>query len=296
MKFEKFEFINNFGKKIKYSCDESKLANSHGKNSESPIYLTPIFFKKEVLDKYYNEPSKYSVEDGYLSFGSTWGIPIDNNQIDCIMVYLGDLGELPYEEQQHWRMHNILLNGEISETSFKRDFLAEFCSPSEPALFFKEKFGVFNKKWREKFGWDLFKTLNPEDEHNLKSLKIPKNEQKEFDEVVLSLNKILIDSLNVEEMKKGISFEKEDKSISILEKYLKQKHKLNNSQMFKFSRNLYNLRSEGSAHRKGSDYNKVYKEFDKGDLSKTFEDILIKSIWMLNTIENKILNKDETTK
>ena len=289
MKFKKFIIkVQNNGKKIIYTSNESKLANYFGANPEAPNFLTPIFFKKEVLDKYYNKPSKYSVEDGYLSYGSKWGINIDNNAENCIMVYLGDLGRMPYEEQQHWELHSIT-DRNVSQTSFKRDFQAEFCSPTEPSLFFKEKLSSLNKKWKDKFGWDLFKPLNKEDEHHIKTLKIPDTEQKEFDEVVLSLNKIIVDSLNISEMKKNLIFDKEDKPISILEKYLKQKHGFNSTELFYFLRNLQKLRSKGTAHRKGSDYNITYKIFDKGDLSKTFEDILIQTIKMLNTIESIIL-------
>lgn len=296
MKFEKFTFIDSPGNKKTYTCDEAKLGNLFGKNSNAPNFLTKVFFKKQVLDKYYSKPSKYSINDGYLFYVkengiNEWGMPIDNNAVDCIMVYLGDLGKLPNEEQQHWKIYNIE-KGNRSFVSFKRDFQAKFCSPTEPALFFKERFGLFNGKWKGKFNWNLFKPLNKEDEHHLKTLKIPDNEQKEFDEVILSLNKIIVDSLNVSEMKKNLDFEEEDKSISILKKYLNQKHNLNPSKMFGFLKNLQSLRSKGSAHRKGSDYPKIYEKFDKGNFSKTFRDILIKSIWMLNTIENKILNEN----
>src|SRR3989344_9095942 len=104
MKFEKFMAIDISGKKIKYTCDESKLANHFGANSEAPHFLTRVFFKKEVLDKYYDKPSKYSVNDGYLFYIkengiNEWGMPIDNNAKDCVMAYLGDLGKMPYEEQ-----------------------------------------------------------------------------------------------------------------------------------------------------------------------------------------------------
>jgi len=257
-KFEKFRFKqNDIEKEIEYTCDKSKLANYYDANPNAPHFLTPIFFKKEVLDKYYNKPSKYSVRDGYLSCGIAWGIRIDNNAEGCVMVYLGDLSDLPYEEQQHWKLH-CAINGNASETSFKRDFKAEFCSPSEPALFFKEKLSIFNSKWNGKFGWYLFKPLNKKDEHHVKTLKIPDNEQKEFDEVVLSLNKIIIESLNVSEMKKNLSFETDDKSISILKKYLKQKHNFSPYKIFDFLKDLQNLRSRGSAHRKGDDYNTIY--------------------------------------
>ncbi|MEK6932175.1 MAG: hypothetical protein AABW56_00060 [Nanoarchaeota archaeon] len=296
-KFEKFIIgINEKGKEIKFTCDESKLANLFGANPNAPNFLTRIFFKKEVLDKYYGKPSKYSIKDGYLLYTredgvNEWGIPMDNNAEECVVVYLGDLGKLPNEEQKHWKLHNIT-NGMASAVSFVRDYQAEFCSPTEPALFFKERFEIFNGSWKKKFGWDLFKPLNKEDEHHIKTLRIPNDEQKEFDEIVLSLNKIIIDSLNVEEMKKNLNFDESDKSISILQKYLEQKHKINVPQMIEFLRDLQNLRSSGIAHRKGDNYKKAYKKFDKGSLSKSFEDILIKSIMMLNTIENGVL-KDE---
>lgn len=286
MKFEKFKFKNDEGKMIEFTCEESELANYFGANPEAPHFLTPIFFKKGVLDKYYNKPSKYSITDGYFSYGNKWGINIDNNARGCVMVYLGDLGRLPYNEQQYWKLYNIL-KGNVSPTSFKRDFQAEFCSPIEPALFFKERLELFNAEWKKKVTWDLFKPLNKEDEHHIKTLRVPDNEQKEFDEVVLSLNKIVIDSLNVAEMKKGLSFEKEDRSIVILKKYLEQKYKVNSPQMIEFLKDLQNLRSTGSAHRKGEDYKKAYKKFDKGSLSKTFKNILIKSVTMLNTIERR---------
>ena len=297
MKFEKFIIgTNEKGKEIKFTCDESKLANFFGANQDAPNFLTRIFFKKEVLDKYYGKPSKYSIKDGYLLYTredgvNEWGIAIDNNAKNCVAVYLGDLGRMPYEEQQHWKLSNIK-NGEGSVVSYIRDYQAEFCSPTEPALFFKERFKIFNGNWKKKFGWELFKPLRKEDEHHYKTLRIPNNEQKEFDEVVLSLNKIIIDSLNVEEMKKNLASDEDDKSISILQKYLEQKHKVNVPLMMDFLKNLQNLRSSGSAHRKGDNYAKAYKKFEKEDLSKTFENILIKSIMMLNTIEHRVM-RDE---
>lgn len=293
MKFEKFSFKDTVGKKITFTCDESKLANFFGKNADAPNFLTKVFFKKEVLDKYYGKPSKYSIVDGYLLYTredgvNEWGMPIDNNAKNCIMVYLGDLGKLPNEEQKYWKLYNVI-EGNRSSVSFTRDFKAEFCSPTEPALYFKEKFKIFNNGWNKKLGWNFFKPLSEEDKHHLKTLRVPGNEQKEFDEVVLSLNKLIIDSLNISEMKKGLNFETGDKSISILGKYLKQKHNFNSIPMLDFLRNLQNLRSKGSAHRKGEDYKKAYEKFAKEDLPKTFEYILIESIKMLNTIENKIL-------
>jgi len=300
MKFEKFKFKDGAGKEVKYTCDESKLANLFGANSNAPSLLTKVFFKREVLDKYYGKPSKYSIDDGYFFYirddgVNEWGMPIDNNAEDCVMVYLGDLGKMPYEEQQHWKIHNIT-NGNSSPVSFTRDFQAEFCSPTEPVLYFKERLEIFNGKWKKRFGCDLFKPLSKEDEHHLKTLRAPDEEQKDFDEIVLSLNKLIIDSLNVAEIKKGIALDENEKSISILQKYLEQKHNISFPKMIAFLKDLQNLRSSGSAHRKGDNYKKAYKKFDKGSLSETFRDIVVKSIMLLNTIDNRILGKNNGNK
>ncbi|MEK6915590.1 MAG: hypothetical protein AABW89_03565 [Nanoarchaeota archaeon] len=294
MRFEKFIIgLNNKGKEVKFTCDESKLDNKFGKNPEAPDFLTRVFFKKEVLDKYYGKPSKYYVRDGYLFYTredgiNEWGMPIDNNAQDCVMVYLGDLAKLPPDEQKHWKIHNIT-EGNFSLVSVMRDFQAKPCSPTDAALHFKGKFESLNENWKNKNGWYLFKPLNLADEHHVKTLRVPNNEQKEFDEVILSLNKMLIDSLNVEKMKKRLIFDKDDKSISVMQKYIEQKYKIIFPQMIEFLKNLQNLRSSGSAHRKGDNYEKAYKKFDKGSLSKTFEGILIEAITTINTIHNQIL-------
>ena len=283
------------GKIIEFTCDQTKLANNFGANSDASHFLTHVFFKKEVLDKYYNKPSDYSINDGYLVYTNEegvniWGIPIDNNAQENIMVYLGDLEKIPYEEQEYWRLYNIE-SGESSLTSYNRDFRAEFCSPEEPVLYFKQKLKTFNKNWKNKFGWELFRPLNSGDEHHLKSLKIPSKEQKEFDEKVLSITKIIIDSLNEPKLKESLTYSKGDKSIEILSKYLEQKHKFKSPEMIQYFRNLQELRSKCSAHRKGSDFQETYKKFDKGDFSKTFKEIVIGAITLLNTLESNILKE-----
>ena len=115
------------GKSIKHTCTPDKLANYFGKNPDSPHYLTPVFFRPEVLSKYYAEPQKYSVEDGYLRCGGLWGLQVDNDHSDYLVVFLGDLGrDLSENERSYWLSFNIPPGGrQISETNFRRSFLAE---------------------------------------------------------------------------------------------------------------------------------------------------------------------------
>ena len=68
--------------------------------------------------------------------------------------------------------------------------------------------------------------------------------------------------------------------------------------MIEFFRNLQALRSTGVAHRKGGNYEKVKKFFSIGNknLPAVFEDILIKCIWTLNTLENRFMSRKQDVK
>lgn len=257
--------------------------------------MTPVFFKKEVLTKYYSNPEKYTVDDGYLHCKGLWGLRMDNNHPRYVTVFLGDLARLHRKEQVYWKSFNVVHQGGISRVAWERGFEAKFTDPEQPDLYFKYKFEIFQKAWFEKFGWYLFKPLSKDDFHHFKSLHVPlTNDQKELDEQVLSLTKIFIDSLNEKELVKGISVEKANpKGIDKLEAFLISKN-VRFKGMFKFLRNLQSLRSTSVTHRKSEkskDYQKVRKffDFDNKEPQEIFEDILIKAIWTLNSLEGYFL-------
>jgi len=285
-KFEEFIIgVDNEGKEITCSCNTGYQSK--------PGFLTPIFFKREVLKRYYDNPDNYSVGDGYVSREGFWVLRVMNNHRDHVVVWLGDLKFLPYKEQTHWKAFNITPGDrKISHADFTRNIEGNFADPEHPELYFKYKFELFQKAWHEKFGWYLFQPLSEEDAHYMKSLHVPTtNEQKEFEDQVASITKILIDSLNSEKLAIRLTFNKQNSGgIDKLNAFLNF-HKLNLPQMISFLRNLQSLRSTGVAHRKGVNYEKVKKSFDIGkkDLPVIFEDILIKCIWVLNTLENRFL-------
>jgi hypothetical protein len=297
-KYEDFIIgMDEDGKEILHTCKEEKLANFFGKNPGAPQYITPVFFKKEVLKKYYNNPEKYSVDDGYLHCEGLWNLRMDNNHPKYVVVFLGDLDYLHHKEQLYWKSFNVAHQGGISGTAWERGFEAKFTDPEQPDLYFKYKFEIFQKAWFKKFGWYLFKPLSTGDIHHFKSLHIPTtNDQKEFDEQVLSLTKMFIDSLNEKELAKGISIDKENpKGLDKLEYFLISKN-VRFKDMFEFLRNLQSLRSTSVAHRKSEkrrDYQKVLEFFDfnNKELQEIFGDILIKAIWTLNSLEGYILTK-----
>jgi hypothetical protein len=278
------------GKEILHTCNEARLSNYFGANPGAPHYLTPVCFRKEVLNKYYSQPEKYTVSDGYLSCGAVWSLYIDNNHPDAVMVFLGDLGHLSQTEQMYWRGFN-LPSGKMSRVAFKRSILGQFADPQTADLYFKQRFTIFNEYWKKKFGWELFRPLTGKDEYAFKILRKPlTNDIREFDEQIGTLTKVFIDSLNEKELAKGITNKENAKGLDKLETWLAAQH-FRRDNMMEFLRKLQALRSASTAHRKGDNYEKLkpFFEMDKKELTEVLEDIFIKCVWTLRTLEKFFL-------
>lgn len=255
-------------------------------------YFTMTFFKKEVLNKYYNEPIKYKV-DGFCVSSKFFTLKIDNNVDDYIPVFLRDLRILSHKEQLHWKQYNIPpkdgmgMSGTYYRTMIEGQW-AE--NPESPDLFFKLKYEEFNAKWEAKFGWKLYKPLSVKDEYLFTSLhKITSNNIKSFCEQTLTMVKLKIDRLNEKELERGLNLDSNIKGIGKFEMFLKSKG-LNIPDMFEFLRNLQNLRSGLIAHsfsESNKDCKKAIKYFsiEESNLIKVSEDIFIKSIYTFNTLE-----------
>lgn len=286
--------IDENGDEINYTCDPTKLSDYVDKPS-APFNLTPVHFRKRVLDKYYNESSKYTVRDSMVECASLWSMKIDNHRTDKVIVLLRDLCSLPHTEQQHWRTHNIPPEGGVSSTFYRRNVKGEWVSSDQPDLLFKQTYEQLQDACNAYLGWQLLRPLNPNDDHHLKSLRIPStDEQRDFDELVLSLTKILIDSLNEKELKKLISLEQEQnltpdqkqnlKGIGWLEIALTSCDVEGAADHITFLRKLQSLRSSGSAHRKGRNYQKIANYFgiESKGLRSVFAGILSKALDVLD--------------
>ena len=296
-KYAEFKIgYDEYGNIKTYTCNEDELSNYFGKNPDAPHYLTPVYFNCEVLNKYYNNPQKYTVEDGCIYCKGIWSLRVDNSCRDYVIVFLGDLGKLSYKEQLYWKSYNINPEKGMSSTGFKRAFLGQFSDPDNPDLYFKMRYKQFNENWNNKFGWFLFKPLSKEDEHYFSSFHLltSENNEKEFDEQVLAITKIIIDSLNEKELQKNLNnLEKNDKGIDKFEKYLASNN-LNFLYMIQFIRNLQSLRSSTVVHRRSAKNKKAleilrYFAIGKRSLKDILEEIIIKIIWIFNTLEKRLL-------
>lgn len=228
-----------------------------------------------------------------MACAGLWQIRIDNNHPKHVVLYLGDLGrDLSFSEHKYWKSFNIAPDGKISEVEFKRGFLAEFAGPESPDLLFKLLFEDVNEKWEEHFGWKIFLPLTKEDSHFYISLRIPANDsQSEFDNQVSALTKVIIDSLNEKQITDALGGSLEnEKGISKIERLLEQRKITGYSQHISFLRDLQELRSKSSAHRKGSQYPKIAQKFGIGGKksNEVFRDILNRAIEMLKFLESSI--------
>jgi hypothetical protein len=254
--------VDEDGNDILHTSDPDKLADYFGGNPGAPHYLTPVHFRKQVLDKYYQQPQKFSVEDCYLRCGSLWGFQMDNQHSDQVCAWLGDLGrDLPYEEQLHWKAHNISPNGTVSDTYFRRQILNQWTDSNRPEDQFRRSYVLLSQVSQDKLGWQILKPLREGDLHHLSGLRVPaNNEQREFDELTLSLTKLLIDSINEKELGKLIPEDQKNElkgTIMLLEKVFLLTDADDFKEHVSFLRNLQELRSASAAHRKGSSYRKL---------------------------------------
>lgn len=287
--------VDDNGRELHYTCDPSKLSNYFGANPDAPHYLTPIFFDSAVLSKYYSNPEKYKVDDGIIRCGTLWSLYIDNQNTGYVSAYLGDLGRnLPSEQEQHyWRGFNKALDAKLSTTKFKRDFMALPASSQSQDFVFKNTYVKTNRQFAEKAGWPLFLELDEQDRYNFEGLRIPINNSiVEMDMLVLSLVKVLLDSLNEKEIVSHLTgtYEKLVGSISKLEVWFQEKQLTGYQDHIKFLRNLQELRSSGTGHRKGKSYQKISKVFDiqKENYTETFSNILESATLFLNYINTHI--------
>lgn len=270
--------INEDGDNIVFTSNPSKLSDYYGRNPEAPHYLTLVFFRREVLQKYYSNPDRYTVESGIIRCGTRWSLYIDNENTDYVSAYLGDLGRnLPdNNEQKYWKTYNVAIDGKLSESKYKRDFLNIPSSSDSPIFIFQHRYEEISKAFEEKAGWPLFLPLHDDDKYTLSGLRVPLlNSQPEFDQQILALVKVMLDSLNEKQIEEKLppSGEKTVGSISKLEKLFKAHNLSDYADIIKFLRNVQQLRSSSVAHKKGRGYDEIAEVFGIGEF--TYTDVFI---------------------
>jgi hypothetical protein len=248
------------GEELRHSCNPDALANYFGANPGAPDYLTPVFFRRDVLHKYYDNPEKYSVEDGAIKCLGSWTLRMDNDGSDQVVVFLGDLGrDLPKSERDYWRSFNVAPEGGMSHTGVRRAFLGEWAEAQAHDLKFRAKYRRFVDDWQKQEGWALFREPTGPDANLLQQLRVPLTESHtEFEDNLSILAKLLSDGLNDREIQRRLGSRiKDEKSIAKFERWLRQEGYEHVDRDVELLRDVQALRSKAAAHRKGSDYEKT---------------------------------------
>ena len=194
--------VDDNGDEIYHTCDPNKLSDLPGESSEPTWKYTVVHFRKQVLDKYYNEPSKYTVEDSMIRCGM-WSMKIDNHAPHKVCVFLEEFGiSLPYEEQLYWLAYNIPPEGGVSETFGRRNFGGEWASSDQPDLLFKQSYDELQSTCDKCLGWQMLEPPGPGDEDRLRSLRVPTvNEESHLKNLILDLAVLLVELLNQKRLK-----------------------------------------------------------------------------------------------
>lgn len=289
------EFIigeNKDGSPRKFTCDPDHLDNYFDANPDAPHYLTPVYFDKEVLEKY-ERNTRYSIEPRCIRCGTLWLVRVDNDHADYVMVWLGDLGtDLPPVEADHWLLYNIPppedgMRG-VSEMTIRQDFLSQFAEPTSPEHLFASRYKTLKEKWNEHYGWSLYVDLHEHDQYAL-SIRLPRNDQdiEGRDRQIASMQKLLIEYLDNESISEALretSHEVDDKSIASLDTLLKEWDYTHRDRTIKFLRDLQKWRSK-TLHKKSSSYDYLFEdEATLVDAKKFVEKMLHRAISMLEDL------------
>jgi hypothetical protein len=119
-RYEKFKFYDRrTGLEIEASCNEELLSNS---SEDTPNFLTPIFFRPEVLQLFKSDPDKFEITQRTISCRNCWHLKTyDINEAGQVHTYLGYLGYLPDDMQFYWKAFNELPNATVSTRTIITD-------------------------------------------------------------------------------------------------------------------------------------------------------------------------------
>lgn len=263
------EFIigeDDHGKPVRYTCDPDRLANYFGKNPDAPPYLTPVFFKREALQRYYDDSELYTVSDGYLSCSHLWGVKIDNEFFDVISVFLGDIGrDIPSEHWTHWLAYNVPPTQKMSEVAFRRAFLNQPTNSKNPEHCFKLAYNQLQSSWDKHWGWRLHRKAEGPDAGVLQRLRIPVNDtDAELRTQSINLALVLVDYLNEKKLASYLSDVKGDKGIAKLKKFLTAQSYQHTERDVRLLQRIQRMRSRIAAHSSGSS-GQAYLEEELGN-------------------------------
>lgn len=263
-RYEKFVIeLDENGDDIEFECNESKLANNFGSNPDSPHFLTPTYFSIKVLDKYKADPRNYEVKDSDIIYLNEWSIPFCINEDRKVVVWLGDLGRIPYKEQQYWKAFNESPKGKMEDKFLARQLLNHWTDGSRIESNLIRSLKIANDYSIKQYGDVIFLQLSEADAEIYRSFVLPTNLSiPEYQQFLMKLCKLTAESINTKLLKKvmGDTLDSSKGSIAQLDDFLKFINIDKNGKVYASIKKAYDSRNKLAGHRAStSEYNKVWK-------------------------------------
>jgi hypothetical protein len=161
-------------------------------------FLTPVFFRNEVLERYYQDPSTFTVEEDLVRGGRQWLLSIAPTGRGTIQAWLGDINQLPESVQQHWQAYAVPDEG-VPEWRLRRDLLGQFTESIDegPIADLRRSLSKANASAVARYGELLFSVTDDVHAESVRTLRVPANESTtSFLEQVRTLAILVVDHLN----------------------------------------------------------------------------------------------------
>jgi hypothetical protein len=232
----------------KVSTDPAATTNYfQAKGNALPFELSPAFFRPEVLLKYKADRDKYTVGERDVSCRAAWHLQaIDVNEAGQVHAYICYLRDLPYEEQLHWLSFNEPPKAVISKRAVINDFQGEFVSSVQPL----QRVLSIVQRWRDdKVPWWILRH-----EKLLERVNAPLTASRdEWAEAFMDLAKLVIEGFETKAVRARldaaqIPYDKEEKTIGLLEKLLRNTSEVEEGQKLVGLRTVQLLRSKAKGH------------------------------------------------
>jgi len=185
---ERLEFVigsDEHGRPVKATCPPQE-------------FLTPVFFREEVLERYYQDPRTFTVEEDRVHGGRQWSLPIARTGRRTVQAWLGDVNELPLSVQRHWQSYAVPDEG-MPEWRLRRDFLAQFADAPEegPVADLRRVIAAANEAAQARWGEPLFADIEETHVEAVRTLRVPANaSMPAFLEQIRTLALLVVDHLN----------------------------------------------------------------------------------------------------
>jgi len=216
-------------------------------HNDLPFELTPAFFKPEVLLKYKADKDKYTVGERKIHCRAAWFLEaFDVNEAGQVFAYICYLRRLPESELLHWKSYNEKPKVSISERAFKNDFEGQWVSFTDPL----EDIKRICREWDQKsYPWWKLK-----DGRLIENATIPHTASRdEWGESFLALTQLVNEGFVVNYLreilrKTDVSFDKQERSLALLEKIINLDKSLEDTPRLEGLRAAQHIRTKVKGH------------------------------------------------